>query len=69
MSYSQPAVRVIRELPSWARAFDATSRTWRIHPSFARNLAAGLRRIGYEVVGVDLGRAPHEAGHCAQSTR
>lgn len=62
LEYSRPAVRVIRDLPSWARTFDATSRTWRIHPAYARNLAASLRRVGYEVVGVDLDRTAIKAG-------
>jgi len=52
MEFSRPAVRVIRDLPSWARTFDA----WRIHPAWADRLAASLTRIGYEIVRVDLGR-------------
>ena len=56
LEYSQAAVRVIRDLPNWARTFDAASRTWRVHPAYAHNLAASLTRIGYSVTAIDLGR-------------
>jgi len=56
MDYSQPAVRVIQALPKAARTFDAASRTWRVHPAWAEPLAASLRRIGFEVIAVNLDR-------------
>ncbi|MGO8767969.1 MAG: hypothetical protein ACLQIK_14470 [Mycobacterium sp.] len=56
LEYTQAAVHTIRDLPSWASTFDAGSKTWRIHPAWADRLAASLRRIGYEIIGVDLDR-------------
>lgn len=56
MEYSAPAVGAIRNLPQWARTFDAATRTWRIHPAWADRLAASLRRRGYEVADIHLDR-------------
>ncbi len=57
MEFNETAVAVIRALPSWARTWDAASGAWRIHPAWADRLAARLRRIGYQIVAVDLDRS------------
>jgi hypothetical protein len=50
MRYDLDAVRVIKDLlPPWARAYDEDSRAWRVHPSFAPDLAAKLAGISYTV--------------------
>ena len=56
MDFDQAAVHAIRALPKWARSWDAASGTWRVHPAHADRLAAALRRIGFQIVGVDLER-------------
>jgi hypothetical protein len=46
----EPAVAAIVALPLWARWWDSTFKTWRIHPGYAQRLAANLRSLGYTVV-------------------
>ncbi|ORJ57788.1 hypothetical protein [Mycobacterium simiae] len=46
----EPAVAAIVALPLWARWWDSTFKTWRIHPGYADRLAASLRSLGYRVV-------------------
>jgi len=48
--YDSHAVKIIRELPGWARHFDAETKAWRVHPQYAAGVAAALRRIGCAVV-------------------
>jgi hypothetical protein len=49
--YDKRAVTAIRALPPSARHWDATSQVWRVHPGYAEQLAASLRRLGYTVCG------------------
>jgi hypothetical protein len=54
LQYDEIAVTVIKSIPAWARIWDAATRTWRIHPSYAKKLAITLQRLGYQIVGYDL---------------
>jgi hypothetical protein len=54
MRYDSDAVELIRNMPYWARDWDANARCWRIHPGYSANLAAQLRRIGYHVDGLNV---------------
>jgi hypothetical protein len=51
LKYDERAVTAIRALPPSTRHWDATSKVWRIHPGYAEQLAAALRRLGYTVGG------------------
>jgi hypothetical protein len=50
MRYDLAAVRVIKNQPARASAYLAGSHAWCVHPSFARELATDLTRIGCTVV-------------------
>jgi hypothetical protein len=43
------AIAALRQLPRWARRWDAAAGVWRIHPRFAPGLTNTLRRLGFDV--------------------
>lgn len=47
--FDTDAVALLRQLPKWARRWDASAGVWRIHPRFAPGLAKALRRLGLDV--------------------
>jgi hypothetical protein len=49
-TYDPDVVRIIRQLPPFARTYEAASRCWRVHPAYADKLAAVLTRLGFQVV-------------------
>ena len=47
--FDTDAVALLRQLPKWARGWDAAAGVWRIHPRFAPGLAKALGRLGLDV--------------------
>lgn len=52
-AYDPKLVELTKSIPSWARGWDAGTKTWTIDAQYAHALAADFRALGHTVAGLE----------------